>query len=71
MEWSDFLLTDIIFSETIEWSKGTSTSTIECSLNGHNTAKGIIFHIVREYHQLRNIDKSAELFIRKTFAIHS
>ena len=37
MEWSDFLLTDIIFSEAIEWSKRTSASTIECTLNRNNT----------------------------------
>ena len=32
---------------------------------------GIVFHIIAEYHQLRNVDEAAKLFIWEAFFIHS
>lgn len=46
-------------------------STVKSTLNRHNTALGIILHIIGEYHKLSYVDKSAELLIRKTFSVHT
>ena len=32
---------------------------------------GIVFHIIAEYHQLRDINKTAELFVWEALFVHS
>jgi len=71
MERCDFLTAQIFFTEAIEWCVWTCPSTIESPLYGYDTAQRIIFHIIAEYHQLRNVDEAAKLFIREAFFIHS
>ena len=61
----------IILAEAIEGNGSASAGTIESSLNRDNPAKRIIFHIVAENHQLRNIDETAEFLVREALEIHS
>ena len=37
----------------------------------YDAAQRIIFHIIAEYHQLRNVDETAEFLIGKAFFVHS
>ena len=61
----------IFFSETVERCRLFCRRTIECPLNRNNTTHSVIFHIIRENHQLCNIQKSPKFFIRKSLLIHS
>ena len=61
----------IFFSETVERCRLFCCRTIECPLNRNNTTHSVIFHIIRENHQLCNIQKSPKFFVRKSLLVHS
>ena len=61
----------IFFSKTVERCRLFCCRTIECPLNRNNTTHSVIFHIIRENHQLCNIQKSPKFFIRKSLLVHS
>ena len=61
----------IFLSKAVKRSLITRSSTIERTLNWHDAAHRVVLHVVGENHKLRNIDKSAELLVRKTLFIHA
>ena len=61
----------IFFSETVERCRLFCRRTIECPLNRNNTTHSVIFHIIRENHHLRNVQKSPKFLIWKSLLVHS
>ena len=61
----------ILLSKAVEWCVFSCSSAIESSLDGHYAPHGVIFHIVGEYHQLGDVDKSTIFLVGKTLEVHS
>ena len=71
MERSNKELGYVVLAEAVERRERACASAIECSLDRDNATHGVVLHIVGKNHQLGDVDKSAELFVRETFAIHA
>lgn len=70
MERSNRRTLGIFLPEAVETRFVFRSRAIEYAFNRDNTALGIVLHVVGENHQLRDIDKAAELFLREPFIIH-
>ena len=71
MERGNRELCDVVLAEAVERRERACASAIERALDRDNATHGVVLHIVGENHQLSDVDKSAELFVRETFAIHA
>ena len=60
----------VLFPEAVETRFVFRSRAIEHAFNRDNTALGIVLHVVGENHQLRDVDKTAELFLRKALVVH-
>ena len=60
----------VLFPKAIETRLAFCCRAIEHAFNRDNAALGIVLHVVGENHQLRDVDKTAELFLREPFIIH-
>ena len=69
--WGNCRITLVFFSETVKWSRFSGRSTVKCPLYWRYSTYRVIFHIIREDHQLCYVDKSSELLIRKALFVHA
>ena len=60
----------ILFPKAIETRFVFRRRAIEHAFNRDNAALGIVLHVVGENHQLRDVDKATELFLRKALVVH-
>ena len=60
----------VLFPKAVETRLVFRSRAIENAFNRDNTALGIVLHVVGENHQLRDVDKAAELFLREAFVVH-
>ena len=58
-----FDITDVFFSKTIERSRLSCSCAIESAFNGYDATFGIVLHVIRENHQLGNVDETAEFLV--------
>ena len=67
----DFVTSCILFSETIEGSKTSCSRAVERAFHRYHSSHGVIFHIVREDHQLRHVDEATKLRVGKSLFVHA
>ena len=70
MERRDCRTLGVLFPEAVETRFVFRSRAIEHAFNRDNTALGIVLHVVGENHQLRDVDKTAELFLREPLIVH-
>ena len=70
-EWCYIFIQRVFFTETVKRRTLFSCRTVKRTLNRHNTALGIILHVIGEDHKLSDIDKSAEFLVRETLSVHT
>ena len=70
MERRDCRTLGILFPEAVETRFVFRSRAIEHAFNRDNAALGIVLHVVGENHQLRDVDKAAELFLREALVVH-
>ena len=61
--WRYISIRAIFLAETVEWGRLFCSCAIECTLQRNNSSHCVILHIVREYHQLSNVDKGTETLV--------
>ena len=67
----DFVTSSILFSETIEGSKTSCSRAVERAFHRYHSSPGVVFHIVREDHQLRDVDEATKLRVGKSLFVHA